>query len=168
MNGGTERAAASALAPLQGWWRALAARERRLLLLAGAVLALFVVWALALQPALATLRRAPAEMDRLDGQLQAMQRLAEEAGQLRATPPVNPDQAQAALTAATERLGAKGRLSLQGDRAVLTLNGVGTEALRGWLAEARSGARARPLEANLMRSGDGYSGTLVVAVGGAP
>jgi general secretion pathway protein M len=155
-------------APLQAWWRTLSLRDRQLALFGGAVLVLFLVWWLALQPALATLRRAPLEMDALEAQLQTMQRLAAETAELRATPPVNPDQAQAALTAATERLGAKGKLSLQGDRAVLTINGAGTEALRGWLAEARSGARARPLEANLMRSGEGYSGTLVLAVGGAP
>ena len=57
-------------------------------------------------------------------------------------------------------------LALQGDRAVLTLNGVGTGALRDWLAEARTGARARPLEANLARAAQGYSGTLVVAFEG--
>jgi general secretion pathway protein M len=161
-------APASALAPVRAWWRTLPARDRRLALLGAAVLVLFLVWVLALQPALATLRRAPLEMDMLEGQLQTMQRLASETAELRATPPVNTDQAQAALTAATERLGAKGKLSLQGDRAVLTVNGAGTEALRGWLAEARSGARARPLEANLLRSGEGYSGTLVLAIGGAP
>jgi general secretion pathway protein M len=157
-----------ALAPLRAWWRTLSLRDRQFALFGGTVLVLFLVWWLALQPALATLRRAPLEMDALEAQLQTMQRLAAETAELRATPPVNPDQAQAALTAATERLGAKGKLSLQGDRAVLTVNGAGTEALRGWLAEARSGARARPLEANLMRSGEGYSGTLVLAVGGAP
>ncbi len=156
------------LAPASAWWRTLPARDRSLAVLAGAVLVLFLVWLLVLQPALATLRLAPVEMDRLELQLQTMQRLAAEAAELRATPPVNPEQAQAALKAATERLGDKAKISLQGDRAVLTLNGAGTEALRGWLAEARSGARARPLEANLMRSGSGYSGTLVVAVGGAP
>jgi general secretion pathway protein M len=156
------------LAPASAWWRTLPARDRSLAVLAGAVLVLFLVWLLVLQPALATLRLAPVEMDRLELQLQTMQRLAAESAELRATPPVNPEQAQAALKAATERLGDKAKISLQGDRAVLTLNGAGTEALRGWLAEARSGARARPLEANLMRSGSGYSGTLVVAVGGAP
>jgi general secretion pathway protein M len=51
---------------------------------------------------------------------------------------------------------------------VLTLNGISTSQLRDWLAEARSGARARPVEASLLRSGPGYSGTLVLAVGGAP
>lgn len=157
-----------ALAPASAWWRALPQRDRNLAALGGTVLLLFLLWLLVLQPALSTLRQAPAEMDRLDLQLQTMQRLAAESAELRATPPVNPEQAQAALKAATERLGDKAKISLQGDRAVLTLNGAGTEALRGWLAEARSGARARPLEANLLRSGAGYSGTLVVAVGGNP
>jgi general secretion pathway protein M len=126
------------------------------------------VWAVALAPALRTLARAPVELDALDLQLQAMQRQAAEAQQLRAVPPVNADLASAALKAATERLGERGRLSLQGERATLTLTGVGTQALRDWLAEARSGARARPLEANLTRGEAGYSGTLVLAIGGAP
>ncbi len=157
-----------ALAPVQAWWRALSARDRQLAVLIIVVLSLLLTWLLALQPALATLRRAPTEMDALEAQLQTMQRLAAETTELRATPPVNADQAQQALQSATQRLGDKAKLNLQGDRAVLTVNGIGTEALRAWLTEARSGARARPLEANLMRSGAGYSGTLVVAVGGAP
>lgn len=157
-----------ARASMQAWWRGLSARDRRLAVFGATVLVLFLLWLLALQPALATLKRAPAELDRLDAELQTMQRLAAETTELRAMPPVNPDQAQAALKVATERLGDKARLSLQGDRAVLTLNGAGTEAVRAWLAEARSGARARPLEANLMRTALGYSGTLVVALGGAP
>jgi general secretion pathway protein M len=159
----------AALVAAQRWWAALPGRERRLLLLAGGVLGLFLLWVLALQPALQTLRSAPAELDALDAQWQTMQRLAAEAGELRATPPVSPDQAAAALTAATERLGDKAKLMLQGDRAVLTLNGVGTNTLRDWLAEARSGARARPVEANLLRNAQGsYSGTLVLSLGGNP
>jgi general secretion pathway protein M len=55
---------------------------------------------------------------------------------------------------------------MQGERALLTLNNVGTAALRDWLAEVRAGARARPIEANLTRSAQGYTGTLVVSVGG--
>lgn len=160
-------ALSQALAPLRAWWRALPGRERRLLVLALAVLLAAALWLLALQPALQTLRSAPAALDAAERQLQAMQLLAAEAGELRATPPVNTEQATAALRAATERLGEKARLSLQGDRAVLTLNGVGTGALRDWLAEARSGARARPVEASLVRGASGYSGTMVLAIGGA-
>lgn len=157
---------ASALAPLQTWWRGLADRERRLALLALAVVVLGAVWLLAVQPAWRTIARAPAEIDTLDAQLQNMQRLAAETQALRSAPPVTPEQAAAALKAATDRLGDKAKLALQGERAVLTLTGVGTGALRDWLAEARAGARARPLEANLSRAAQGYSGTLVVAIGG--
>ena len=79
-----------------------------------------------------------------------------------------PAQSQAALKATTERLGDKGRLSLQGDRAVLTLTNASSGQLRDWLSEARSGARARPVEANLSRAPQGYSGSLIVALGAAP
>lgn len=155
-------------AQLSAWWRGLAVRERRLAVLGALVLGGYLLWAVALAPALRTLARAPVERDALELQLQAMQRQAAEAQQLRAVPPVNAELASAALKAATERLGERGRLNLQGERATLTLNGVGTQALRNWLAEARSGARARPVEANLTRGEAGYSGTLVVAIGGAP
>lgn len=159
---------AGALAPLRQWWRTLPARERRLVALAAGVVLLALLWWLALQPALQTLRTAPAAIEAAEAQLRTMQRLAVEAAELRSTPPVNGEQAAAALRAATERLGEQAKLSLQGDRAVLTLNGISTSQLRDWLAEARSGARARPVEASLLRSGPGYSGTLVVAIGGAP
>ena len=154
------------IAPLVVWWRELAARERNGLILMAVVLGLGGVLALAVLPAWRTIARAPAELDALDAQLQTMQRLAGEVEQLRAAPPVNPEQAAAALKAATERLGDKGKLALQGDRAVLTLNGASTSQLRSWLAEARSGARARPIEANLSRASSGYNGTLAVSIGG--
>jgi len=154
------------VAAARAWWQTLAPRERRLFLAAVLVVGLYLTWAVAVQPAWRTIERAAAERDGLDRQWQIMQRLAEEAQQLRAAPLVSQPQAVAALEAATARLGSAGRLSLQGDRAVLTLNGVGTSALRDWLAEARTGARARPLEATLSRAAEGYSGTLVVAIGG--
>jgi general secretion pathway protein M len=156
-----------ALAPVRQRWAALSVRDRRLSALAGSVLGLFITWTLAVQPAWRTLQAAPAQRDALDAQWQAMQRLAAEAKELRGAPPVSIEQSSAALQAATERLGNKGRLSVQGERAVLTLQGASTSQLRDWLAEARSGARARPVEARLTRAAQGYSGTVVVALGGA-
>ncbi len=149
-------------------WHGLATRDRRGLLAIGLVLGLFLLWLLAIQPALRTLREAPAQLDVLDAQLQSMQRLASETTQLRATAPISAEQSAQALKAASEHLGAAAKLNLQGDRAVLIVNGVGSGALRQWLAEARSGARARPLEAQLSRGPNGYTGTVVVALGGAP
>ncbi len=69
------------------------------------------------------------------------------------------------LKAATDDLGGKGKLSVQNDRAVLSLTGANGEDLRKWLIQARGGARARPIEATLTRAGDGYNGTLIVAIG---
>lgn len=161
----TLRAASTALAPAAAWWRGLAVRERTGLGIAGAVLAGYIVWAVAVGPALQTLQRAPLEHDLLEAQFQTMQRLATESQQLRATPPLPADAAVAALKTATERLGDKGRLMLQAERAVLNVQGASPQALRDWLTEARSGARARPLEANLTRAGAGYNGTIVVSIG---
>jgi general secretion pathway protein M len=148
-------------------WQALAARERRLVAIATTVLGLFLVWMLFVQPAWRTLREAPVQLDRLDTQLQQMQRLAAESRELRNATPLSAAQSAMALKAATERLGEKGRLALQGDRAILTLTNVSGEQLRGWLSEARSGAHARPVEAQLSRGAQGYNGTVVVSLGGS-
>lgn len=149
-------------------WQELAPRERRLVAIATTLVLLALVWLVAVQPAWRTLARAPAELDRLDAQWQAMQRLGSEAQALRAAPPVPLDQAQAALKAASERLGDKAQLTVTGDRVLVRFNGIAPSALRDWLAEARAGARARPVAASLQRSGEGFSGTLELALEGAP
>lgn len=149
-------------------WAALAARERLLIGAAALLVGATLLWLLAIQPAWRTLQTAPVELARLDAQWQTMQRQAAEAAALRATPALPATAAGQALQASTARLGASGRLLLQGERAVLTLQGADADALRQWLVEARSGARARPLEASLTRTDAGFSGTLVLAYGSAP
>lgn len=148
----------------RAWWKARAPRERLAVLVAAGLVGLFLVWLIFVQPAWRTLREAPVRLDALDAQLQQMQRLAAESQGLRGVAAVSQAQAAAALKAATDRLGDKGRLSMQGDRASLTLNGVSPEALRGWLLEARGAARVRPTEAQLSRGPQGYSGTIVVTL----
>ena len=59
------------LAPLQARWRALAPRERVLVGAAAALLGLYLVFALAIQPAWRTLRSAPAQLDALEAEWQA-------------------------------------------------------------------------------------------------
>lgn len=155
--------------PLRARWRALGARERRGVAIAAALVGLALLWFVALQPALRTLRSAPATIDALDAQLQQMQRQAAEVRELRATPPLPAGQSAAALKVASDKLGERGRLVVLGDRATLTLTNATPEQLRRWLAEARASARARPLEATLARGAQGYSGTVVVVLptGGA-
>ena len=127
---------------------------------------MLIAWMIAVQPALRTLRETPAELDRLDNQLQQMQLAAFESTTLRAASPVPPQQAAEALRAATERLGGKGKIALQGDRAVLTFSTVPFESLRNWIVEARSAARARPIEAQLLKGAAGYSGSITVVLRG--
>jgi general secretion pathway protein M len=163
-------ASADTLPPVAGGalrarWQALAARERSAVLAAAIALGLALVWLVAVQPAWRTLRDVPAERARLEAQWQTMQQQAAEARALRATAPLAPGLAAQSLQAATERLGESGRLSLQGERAVLTLSGADGAALLQWLGEARQGARAQPVELRLARDGRGWSGTIVVSIG---
>lgn len=146
-------------------WQALAARERGAVLLAAVVLGAGLLWGVALRPAWRVALEAPERIAALDAQLQAMHAQATEARALRAVAPLPQAQATAALQAAAARLAPRARLLLQGERAVLTMEGVSPGEFQSWLAEVRAGARARAVEVQLGRSDAGLSGTVVVAFG---
>jgi general secretion pathway protein M len=148
-------------------WRARPPRDRMALIVMALVLGVFLVWVLFIAPALAVLRSAPAQLEALDTQLLQMRSMAAEVRELRNATPVPAAQAGVAIKAAAERQGDKVRLSLQNERALLTLQNISPEGLRALLVEARSAARARPVEANLTRSPGGFTGTLVLALGGS-
>ncbi len=150
---------------LQARYARLDARERQMVVVIAVALGFLVVWLLLVRPAWTTLDTAPALRAQADAQLLQMQAIANEARQLRALPPVQQSVAEQVLKSATDELGGKAKLSVQGDRAILTVTGINGEDLRKWLIQARGGARARPVEATLTRAGDGYNGTLVVAIG---
>jgi general secretion pathway protein M len=146
-------------------WAQRQPREKRLLLAAAAVVVVALVY-LAIAPAVRTLKATPAQLAALETQLQTMQRLADEAQALRGKPAVPMEQGRVALQASATRLGDKARMSLQGERAVLTLTGLPADQLTSWLAEARINARARVVESQLQRTPDGgYAGTVVLAFG---
>jgi general secretion pathway protein M len=147
------------------WWRSLAPRERRLVTLAALLVGAALLWAVAVQPAWRTLRAAPAQLAQLEQQHARMQGWATETASLRATPAIAPPQALAALQAAAERLGERARVVPGPDRVTVSLTGVSPGVLGPWLEEVRRTARARPLEANLTRGPDGFSGTLVLGLG---
>ncbi len=148
------------------FWQARAPRERQLIVAMALAVAALIVWLIAVQPALRTLRAAPTELDQLDLQLQQMQLAALESEALRSASPVPPAQATEALRAASERLGTKAKLALQGDRATLTFTAIPFESLSTWLGEARRAARARPVEAQLLKAAGGYSGSISLTLAG--
>lgn len=175
------RATRAGAAWRQGWQRVEAAwaawgagsapRERRWGVAGVGLVLAFVLWQWTVAPAWQTLRRAPMQRAQLELELQQMQALAREATQLRTLPTLGAGPAQAALKAATDRLGVAAKLTVQGDRAIVTLENVGSGALRAWLSEVRSGARGRPIQAQLAHTAKGFSGTVTVALpsaGGTP
>lgn len=154
----------------QSKWAALAPRERQLATAAAWLFTLALLVLLGIRPAWRTLSDTPTQLREADAQLDAMRRMADEVQSLRQRPPVPPAQAEAALKAATDRLGSGARLSVQADRVTLTVTQVSGDALATWLEDVRTSARARPSEAALQQGEPGqYSGSvsLVLAPGAA-
>ena len=164
------------LAPLQARWTAMAPREQTLVRTAVTVIAVALVWWVAITPALRTLGSAEAQQRILEAELQTMQSLQAQAQMLQAQPAINRDDAMRALQASvTQTLGASAQLNAAGDQATLTLRSTPAEALALWLAQARVNARALPTEVRLTRavapspspSGPptaAWSGTLVLSL----
>jgi general secretion pathway protein M len=150
------------LGRIQEIWRTLALRERIAVAVAALFLVVFFIWLIAIYPAWKTVRDTPKKIDYIEQQIQRLNRLALEASEFRREPPVPPSQAENAIRVATGRLGERGRVTLQGERATVSLTNVRTEELSAWLSEVRSAARARPVEAELSRSGEGYSGNIIL------
>jgi general secretion pathway protein M len=153
----------SLLTDLQARWQQTPKREQRLLLAAGAVLALALLWWVAVAPAWRLLKAAPQQHVALDAQLHQMQSLQAQAQALRAQPVITASVARSALDGAMKPMGAGGQMVVQAQRVTVTLKGVSPQALAQWLAAARQNARMAPLEAHLTRTpSGGWDGTLVL------
>lgn len=151
---------------LRARWAALAPREQALVAAAVGLVAIALLWWIALAPALATLRAADAQHRSLDAQLQAMRRLQAQAKAMQSQPKQNPDEAMRQLEAAIRgQLGVSARYTIAGDRVTVTLANTPAAALAQWLTQVRTNARAIPSEAKLTRSaGGGWDGSLVLTL----
>lgn len=150
------RAASSlavAVVRVRARWATLAPREQTLLSGAAAVVALALLWWVAVAPALRTLHNAETQRRTLDAQWQTMQSLQVQARALQSQPGMSQSDALRALESSVKQgLGATAQLNVVGDRATVTLRGTSADALAQWLAQARVNARALPSEARLTRT----------------
>ena len=151
------RTAGGLRARWNAWWKELGARERQLVMAAGALVLLALLWWVCLAPALRTLASAPAAHAQLDVQLQQMVTLQAQARALQAQPRVNRDDALRSLESTVKQgLGANAQMQVAGgsagDGVLVTLGGTPPDALVQWLSQARSNARAVPREVHLTRS----------------
>lgn len=144
----------------QAWWPELAPREQRMVIVAGALVTLALVWWVALAPALRTLATAPAAHAELDAQLQQMAALQLQAKALQSQPRANREDALRALeTSVRQGLGPNAQIQVAGagagEGALVTLRATPADGLARWLAEARGNARAVPREVHLTRTQGG-------------
>ena len=146
---------------LQAWWAQRAAREKTILKFAALLVAIALLWSVALAPALRTLRTFDDQHRSQETQLQAMLRLQAQAQSLQSQPRLSQAAAvQALQTSVQQVLGPKADFSNSAGNATVTLRGVSAEALAQWLASARTEAHASPVQAHLSRNGSTWSGTL--------
>jgi general secretion pathway protein M len=139
--------------PVAQRWASLAAREKAMVVGAGLVVGLALLWWVALAPALQTLRGANAQHAQADAQLQSMRLLAAEATALRGQRVLGYEESLRNLeNSVKQTFGAGATLSVSDARASLTLKGVSADALAQWLSQARINARVVPSEARLQRS----------------
>lgn len=153
-------------AVLRARWEALAPREKIMVAGASAVVLVVLVWLIAVRPALNVLRASEAQHRALDAQVQQMMTLQQQARALQSQPKLGHDEALRLLEVSLQqRLGTTGRLTVNGDRATVTLTGTPADALARWLTQARVDARAVPSEARLSRNTSGlWEGTLVLSL----
>ena len=152
---------------VRAFWQQASISERRGLASAGGMVILALIWWLGLSPALATLRTAEGQHRALDAQLQVMRDLAAQAGNLQSLPKIGFEESRAAVDASVkQQLGAAAQVSLQGDRAVVTLKNAAPQALAAWLTQTRANARTVPLEAQLRQNAarSGWDGSVVLGL----
>ncbi|QSI29094.1 type II secretion system protein M [Variovorax sp. RKNM96] len=140
---------------LKARWAALAMRERQMVGAAIALVALALLWWIALAPALRTLAAAPAEHAQLDAQLQQMATLQNRAKALQSQPRLARDEALRSLeTSVREGLGVNNAqlMTAGGDGATVTLRATPASTVAQWLAQARGNAHAVPREVHLTRA----------------
>lgn len=141
--------AAPLRASLIAAWAQRSARERQLLSLAAVVLALAAVWRIALAPALQTWHEAPARQAALDRQSAQMRQLKAQAQSLKKPSAISRADAVQWLERNLSGLGADAKLSLQGERATVSLQAAPADGLAPWLQQAREHAQALPVQAQL-------------------
>ncbi|MBA4264404.1 MAG: general secretion pathway protein GspM [Comamonadaceae bacterium] len=146
----------------------LSPRERNAVMATAWIAGLFLLWWVALAPAIQTLRQAPSQHAQVDAQLASLRAMASTAEAVRAqntAQPLGRTEALRALEESMGTLGQTGQLNVVGDRPTVTLRGTTPEALATWLARVRLNARLTPVEAQL--SGDttpvSWSGSVVLA-----
>ena len=133
-------------------WQQRPARERLWVMAGSALIALVLLWQVAIAPAWSVWREAPARQARIDAQTRQMLQWQAQAQGLQPVTRIDRREALARLQSAAERLlGPGARLQPQGEQLLVTLQAAPADGLAQWLALARNEALALPLQAQLQQ-----------------
>lgn len=145
-------------------WQGASRREKHSMLTALAVLALALLWWVALAPALAVWRTSPAQHLLIQSQMQRMLALQVQAHTLQAQPTLNASDARQALEESLVTLGSTAQMNVQADRLTVTLQGVSADALAQWLSRSRQNAHLVPSEVHIASVGALWSGSFLFSL----
>ncbi len=147
------------------FWQARAPRERQLIVVMAVAVALLLVWLTLCSRRCASCARRRSSSTSSTCSCSRCSSPPARAGPARASP-VPPEQASKALRAATEQLGTGAKLSVQGDRAVLSFNAI--QATPCAAGSARRARGARPAGGGqLVKAAGGYTGSISLTLAGA-
>lgn len=135
---------------LRARWQALSPREQRSVSGLGVLFGLLLFGAIAMAPALHTLRDSDHRRVQLGEQQTQMLALQAQAKALQTRTSLSRDEALRTLQSLTPNT--QMQLNVQGDRVAVQLKAVPAPTLANWVAQARSQAQALPVEAHLTRS----------------
>jgi general secretion pathway protein M len=162
-------AAAARWTAAQGWWRRLGKRERLLLVLMVAVVLVAAMWFVGLAPALRTLRTAPAQIEALERQAQAMQVLAAQVQGMQGRLAPSREEALRELELSVrQRLAVSAQVNATADHVTVVLKDAPPQSMAAWLSQARLKARVVVSQANLTLTATGWEGSLVFNLPPAP
>jgi len=130
-------------------WQALSQREQRGVTVLGVLLAVLLLWSVAIAPALHTLHDSDNRRAQIGQQQAQMLVLQNQAQALQARTPLSRDEALRTLQGLTPS--PQIQLQVQGERILVQLKAVPAPTLAHWLTQARQQTQALPVEAHLTR-----------------
>lgn len=157
------QASADWLQRVQPIWQGMSARERIMVAAALGTVLLAVLWWVAIAPAWRTLQAAPAQHLAIDAKLERLGQWSAEARGLNELPigPVPPrNVVTATLQSSAQTLGAGTKISITGERAMVQLGPTDAPTLARWLSQMRINARVLPINADVKRVGERWTGSL--------
>jgi len=145
---------------VKAWWEALSSRDKRMIRVAAALLIFVLLWLLALQPAIRTIRSFESAQRTQEAKLQQMLNLQSQAQSMQNLPLVSQAAAVTELEISIEQtFGNRAEIIFNGNNATVNVRAISPEDLAKWLNNIRTNSRTVAIQARLTRTNIGWNGS---------